>query len=346
VLPDISVVWVILAVLVLAFALDRVLFKPLVRTMQEREQAVKSAMELANSATARAEAATAEFDTKLGAARAELYKQMDDRRKAAESYRADVMAKTRAEVDETLAAAKTQLEQQSAQAKAQLEKDAESLGREIARKVLGRGAAILLAAAVAAGSGSVVFAQEAAAPAHAPDQHAAGGHAAAAGAHGESEDHGNPAVEMLAKLLNFAILAGTLFYFGRGPLGEYLKNRGTQIRGDLVKAAEMKTQAAAQMAAIDQKMAALPGELEALRKTGADEVAAEEARIRAAADAERTRLLVQTQREIELHGKAAERDLVRLAADRAVTAATAEITKTMTPDDHARLVERYTEMVG
>ncbi len=381
-LPDISVVWVILAVLVLAFALDRVLFKPLVRTMQERESAVKSAMDLANSAAARAQAATAEFDSKLGAARADLYKQMDERRKAAEAYRTDLMARTKAEMDASLASAKTQLEQQSAQAKAQLEHDAEALGHEIARKVLGRGAAILLAATLAAGSGMVVFAQEAAAPAHAPDQHAApattpaADHAAsqlsatpdhadagqaapptahdaqgnAAASHGGAEehggDHGNPVVEMLAKFLNFGLLAGTLVYFGRTPIADYLKGRGQQIRSELVKAADMKAAAAAQLAEIDQKLAALPVELDTLRRTGAEEVAAEEARIRAAAETERERLLAQMQREITLHGKAAERDLVRMAASRAVAAATAEITKTMTPADHARLVDRYVGMVG
>ena len=53
-----------------------------------------------------------------------------------------------------------------------------------------------------------------------------------------------------------------------------------------------------------QKMAALPGELEALRKTGADEVAAEEARIRQAAEAERARLIEQSTREIDCAAQA------------------------------------------
>lgn len=171
------------------------------------------------------------------------------------------------------------------------------------------------------------------------------GAAAAAAAEGAEGDHGNPVVGMIAKLINFGILAGTLVYFLRSPLNRYLTDRGTQIRADLVKAAEMKTTAAAQVAAVEQKMAALPGELEALRKTGAEEVAAEEARIREAADKERSRLLAQLQVEIDLHGKAAERDLLRLAVDKAVAVATADVTKTITPADHARLVDRYVDTV-
>lgn len=137
-LPDLSVIWVILAVLVLAVALDRLLFKPLLRVMRERETAVKSAMDLAQAAAAKAQAATAEFDTKVGEARSDLYKQMDEHRQAAEQYRAAVTTKTREEVESSLASARTQLDAQTAAAKAQLEREADALGREIAKKVLGR----------------------------------------------------------------------------------------------------------------------------------------------------------------------------------------------------------------
>lgn len=137
-LPNLSVIFVIVAVVLLAVVLDRVLFKPLVRVMRERESAVKSAMELAESATARAQAATAEFDANVAAARADLYKQMDERRKAAESYRQDLVAQTRAEVEAQLAGAKAELEAQTAQARATLEAEAEELGKDIASKVLGR----------------------------------------------------------------------------------------------------------------------------------------------------------------------------------------------------------------
>ena len=137
-LPNLSVVWVIAAILVLAFVLDRWLFKPILRVMNERQAAVRSAMKMADDAAARAKAATAEFEQKIGAARADLYKQMDDRRKAGEAYRTDVMAKTRQEVDQTLADARVELDAQTAEARATLERDAEQLGREIADKVLGR----------------------------------------------------------------------------------------------------------------------------------------------------------------------------------------------------------------
>jgi F-type H+-transporting ATPase subunit b len=138
VLPNLSVVFVIVAVVLLAFVLDRVLFKPLLRVMRDRDAAIKSALQLAESATAKAQAASADFDANVTAARADLYKQMDERRKAADVYRNELMTKTRADVDGQLARARAELEAQTAQARARLDEDAEQLGRDIAVKVLGR----------------------------------------------------------------------------------------------------------------------------------------------------------------------------------------------------------------
>ena len=137
-LPNLSVVFVIVAVVLLAFVLDRVLFKPLLRVMRERDTAIKSALQLAESATAKAKAASAEFDATVTAARTDLYKQMDERRKAAEGYRNELMTRTRTDVDEQLAKAKAELEAQTVQARSRLDQDAEQLGRDIASKVLGR----------------------------------------------------------------------------------------------------------------------------------------------------------------------------------------------------------------
>jgi len=167
-------------------------------------------------------------------------------------------------------------------------------------------------------------------------------------AHGaaEAETHqGRGAVDVIARLVNFAILAGSLWYLLRSPIAKYLADRGTQIRSDLVNAAELKQTAAAAIEEIDRKMKALPAELEALRAQGAEEIAIEEARIRAAAAAERERLLEQARREIDLQVKVAERELVAYAADLAVGVASERIKKTITSDDQQRLVDRYVQQL-
>ena len=177
-------------------------------------------------------------------------------------------------------------------------------------------------------------------------EHGATPPASAAGEHAAEAEHGSPVVGMIAKLFNFALLAGTLVYFLRSPLATYLSDRGKQIRSDLVKAAGMKQSAAEQLAKIDAKMAALPGELDALKKTGAQEVAAEEARMRQAAEAERTRLIEQSTRDIDWQLKIAERDLRQHAGALAVDLATKRVKATITDADQARLLDRYVSQVA
>jgi len=161
----------------------------------------------------------------------------------------------------------------------------------------------------------------------------------------EAEEQGHPILDMIARLVNFGILAGSLWYLLRSPLRQYLDDRGKQIRADLVNAAETKRTAAAQIEEIDRKMKALPGELDALRAQGAQEIAAEEERIRAASAAERERLLEQARREIETQAKVAERELVAHAADLAVGVASERIKKNITDEDQKRLVERYVQQL-
>ena len=171
------------------------------------------------------------------------------------------------------------------------------------------------------------------------------GQSHASQAAGEHAEHGGGIVDVVARLVNFAIFAGTLFYLLRSPLRKYLSDRGTQIRGDLVTAAETRRAAAEQIEEIDRRMKVLPRELEELRARGAEEIAAEEARIQAAAAAERERLLVQARREIDLQVKVAERDLVAFAADLAVGVASERIKKNITDDDQKRLVDRYVQQL-
>ena len=156
------------------------------------------------------------------------------------------------------------------------------------------------------------------------------------------EPHGQTLVQTMAKIANFAILAGVLVYYLRTPVSTYLASRGTAIRSDLVAASELRATATAQLAEIDRKLQSLPAELATLKTQGAQDVAAEQARIGRAAAAERERLIQQTRREIDMRLQVARRELTQHAAQLAVQVAEERIKRTITPDDQLRLVERYT----
>jgi F-type H+-transporting ATPase subunit b len=137
-LPNLSVLWVIFFILVLTFVVDRLLLKPVLGVIRRREEAIESARELARRSATEAQAATAEFDRKTTAARAEMYREMDEMRRAALGHRAEIVAQTRAEADAQVAAAITRLDAEAAEARRKLEADAQALGAAAADRILGR----------------------------------------------------------------------------------------------------------------------------------------------------------------------------------------------------------------
>jgi F-type H+-transporting ATPase subunit b len=169
-------------------------------------------------------------------------------------------------------------------------------------------------------------------------------HDAAGPAHeaGETAPHEQTLLQTVAKLANFAILAGVLVYYLKSPIAAFLATRGTQIRQGLLTASEMRATAAAQLAEIERKLQLLPAELSALKAQGAQDVLAERARIAQAAEAERERLIGQTRHEIETRLRIARRELTEHAAMLAVKIAEERIKRSITPADQLRLVDRYT----
>jgi F-type H+-transporting ATPase subunit b len=138
VLPGLAVFGVILIVLLLAFVLDRGLFRPLGRVMRERETAIRSAQDMAQASAKRAREAAAEFEQRTKAVQAEVYREMDENRRLANEKRAAVMAQTRQEVDAQVADASARLQAQVGEARALLEKEADALGEAIVERVLDR----------------------------------------------------------------------------------------------------------------------------------------------------------------------------------------------------------------
>jgi len=179
-------------------------------------------------------------------------------------------------------------------------------------------------------------------PAAATQEHAGGREGGEAAA---SHEGASP-WSLVARLFNFAVLVGVLVYFLRSPFRAFLVTRGAEVRAELVKAADLRRRAGEQLAEVDRRLAALPAEIEALRARGNKEVAAEDARIRNAADAERARLVEQGRRQIDIQLRVAKRELLAHAAGLAVDVALERIRRTICDDDQRRLVDAYLGRVG
>lgn len=137
-LPDQTVVLVIAIVLLLATILNQLLFKPLMKVMNERRSRVADALALASESSAKATAAQAEATARIQAAGTEVYRGMDERRKDAMNRRGEILAKTREDVHTSMTDASARIEQQTADARTRLDASAGALADAIVERILGR----------------------------------------------------------------------------------------------------------------------------------------------------------------------------------------------------------------
>ena len=137
-IPDITTLWVIGFLLTCTFLLNTLIFKPILAVIEARTKAVADARKLAETAAERANVATTEYTQKLNAARSEVYRAMDEKRRAALESRATLLSETRAIAERELADASRRLTQETDEARASLDREANVLAGAIVSRVLGR----------------------------------------------------------------------------------------------------------------------------------------------------------------------------------------------------------------
>ena len=137
-IPDITVLWVIAFLLLTTYLLNTLIFKPVLKVIEARLNAVSEARDLAQSASDRATTAATEYTQRLNVARSDVYRQMDDKRRSALDQRAVLLTQTRETVSRELAEATTRVEQQATEARITLDREADTLAGAIVSRVLGR----------------------------------------------------------------------------------------------------------------------------------------------------------------------------------------------------------------
>lgn len=137
-LPDLSVLWVIFFVLLLTVVMQQLFFKPVLRVLQAREDASASARALAARSAAEALRASEEFEAQTTAARAVVYRDLDEMRKRSGEQRAALLTRARAQAEADREHAREALMADVADARQRLEQDAQVLGQAIADRLSGR----------------------------------------------------------------------------------------------------------------------------------------------------------------------------------------------------------------
>jgi F-type H+-transporting ATPase subunit b len=179
---------------------------------------------------------------------------------------------------------------------------------------------------------------------HEGTEHAGGEHAAAheggehaGGGHEASLDMG----KLTFQLINFAVLAGILGWFGGRAINKALLARHQQLKADLVAASDAR--AAAERRASDQekRLASLETEIEAIRVGIKQEAEAEKQRLIAAAEERAKRIGEETKFLLDQQVKEAEATLKREVAEAAVKIAESLVTRSLTGADQQRLIDAF-----
>jgi F0F1-type ATP synthase membrane subunit b/b' len=158
----------------------------------------------------------------------------------------------------------------------------------------------------------------------------------------EGAEHGEGGSDTLAtvfKWVNFVMVFGAGGYLLRKPLAAAFAGQRAAIQNAIGEARQAREQSEARLKEIEQRLARLGEEVEALRREAATAAAAERERLQDAARREAERILATAQAEIDSAGRAARIELRAYGARLAVTLAEDRLRRQLTPESHAALFE-------
>jgi F-type H+-transporting ATPase subunit b len=178
------------------------------------------------------------------------------------------------------------------------------------------------------------------------------GNASAEAAEGEGETHAPKPINwtdfsnheqppLAFMVLNFVVLLGIYYKFGKGPISEGLKNRRATIAREIEEAQRMRKEAEARAVKYQEKLSHLEAELKETRET-----------LKAAGEGERDRIVREAEEKaarmekdakflVEQELKQLRTELTREAVETAVAAAEELLKKRITSADQERLAEDY-----
>lgn len=136
--PDGTLFLHIAIILLMVFVLNRTLFKPINRILEERERRTRGRSGEARDILQRVEEATTNYERSLREARAEGYRLMERERAEAMGERQIKINTLREEINRTVEEEKELLRRQTEEARRTLEVDARSIAAEIGSQILHR----------------------------------------------------------------------------------------------------------------------------------------------------------------------------------------------------------------
>jgi F-type H+-transporting ATPase subunit b len=147
--------------------------------------------------------------------------------------------------------------------------------------------------------------------------------------------------KLVLQLINFAVLAGVIGFFGGKAVNKALVARHQQMKADLQAASEARAAAEARAAEQAKRLERLESEIASIRANIKKEAEDEKARLIAAAEERAKGIAAETQFLLDQQVKEAEVTLRREVGEAALKVATDAVTKALTGSDQQRLVDAF-----
>lgn len=141
------------------------------------------------------------------------------------------------------------------------------------------------------------------------------------------------------KFLNLAIFTSAGIYVLRKPISAALASRREAIRQELINAQTEHEQAVARVTEAEDLLSRVDEHVAAIRKQALNEAKTEKARIAATTVTEIDKLKQQAQRETDLAGRFARKELRQFLAKRSVELARETVRGQMRPEDDTLLIK-------
>lgn len=306
---DGSFLLIFVSVLILIFVLNKTLFKPIIRILDERDRLGAGRLKESRQMIAEYEKRLAAYEDQIRAARAAAFTDFENRRRDFLVERTGLLNRTKEEIRATVDAGKNEISIESAKARENLETEARAMAANISSRLLNRpvspssvneGAALLLFALTLSPTG-------------------------------------------WPKFINLLLFVVFLYYVLKKPAQEFFAKRLTEVRGMLDRAATERADATSKLNDINDRMNRIESEIGEIKTQSLKESDAERDRISKDTEREIERLKELATREINVAKLGAIVELRKFAAEKAVDLAEGMIRKELTPADDKKLVERASE---
>jgi F-type H+-transporting ATPase subunit b len=133
-----TLIFQVISFLIFLFIINRIMFRPLRKVMNERETYIESVQKDIVAAENQFEGLTHQIQAKENAVRDEAFKQKEQLEATGSQQAAEIMASTRQEINALRAEAQKEVDAQISAARKHVQKESESLAKHIIETVLYR----------------------------------------------------------------------------------------------------------------------------------------------------------------------------------------------------------------